>query len=559
MMSQVDISGRSKREGSPVSEHGWESAGITRGRVLVVEDEAIIRESMGLLLEEAGYEIWFAENGREALTQLRAGALPDLIVLDLRMPLMDGWEFRTIQKDDPRLGRIPVVAISADGSAQASAISAQAHLRKPVGARELLATVERILLESRRTEISRMDETDRLASLGRLAAGVGHEINNPLAYLVLNLNQSLERLRLAAPAPGASPQGPPVAVELSELKLRLAGVVEMLEDCQIGVERIRTCVGNLQRLSRKAEDHRGPLEVRKLIEQAASTVWNQIRHRARLITTFDTVPTIRGNQAMLEQVFLNLLLNAAQAIPEGDAERNEIRISTKLVSDEKGEQILIEISDSGGGIASENLCRVFEPFFTTKPMGQGTGLGLSISRQTVNDHGGRITIESRVGAGTAFRVFLPVGPAITDVEKQRSVTASASSVAKAVAPLFRGRLLVIDDEPLIGRVIRTALRTEHEVVVVHRASEAVTLLEGGETFDLVLCDVMMPDLSGPQFHATLKERWPELGERLVFMTGGAFTPETAAFIERVPTRIISKPFKIDLLQRLVRERIRGHA
>jgi signal transduction histidine kinase len=524
--------------------------GTARGRILVIEDEEVIRESLEPLLEQEGYEVSFAENGREALRRLYTETHPDIIVLDLRMPVMDGWEFRTIQKQDPQLGLIPVVAISADGSAQAAAISAQAYLRKPVDPKQLLLTIAKILLDSERAKVAaRRDDTERLASLGRLAAGVGHEINNPLAFVMLNLSQSLEKLRPPPPAAGTLIETLAPEVELAELKTRVADVAEMLDDCQVGSERIRETVDNLQRLSRSGEPQRVPLDLHKLIEQSVSMVWNQIRHRARLVRTFGKIPLVRGNGTALGQVFLNLLLNAAQAIPDGDADRNEIRIETKLDPGINGAEIVVEVSDSGRGIAPEIVGHVFEPFFTTKSVGQGTGLGLSLSRQTITDHGGRMTVDSDPGKGTVFRIFLPIGHAPV---APRSIPALATQSA-----LFRGRVLVIDDEPLIGRIIRTALSDEHDVFATQRASDALTRLEHGETFDLVLCDVLMPDLSGPEFYATILKRWPELIPRLVFMTGGAFTPETVAFMERVPTRVLTKPFKIDRLKRLVRERMRG--
>jgi signal transduction histidine kinase len=525
--------------------------GTAKGRILVIEDEEVIRESLEPLLGEEGYEVVFAENGREALRRLYTETHPDIIVLDLRMPVMDGWEFRTIQKDDPQLKLIPVIAISADGSAQAAAISAQAYLRKPVDPKQLLATIAKIIFDDERLKMTaRRDETERLASLGRLAAGVGHEINNPLAFVMLNLSQSIEKLRPVIRTAESSEVRTP-EVELADLRARLGDVAEMLEDCQVGSERIRETVDNLQRLSRSGEPNRGPLDVHKLIEQSVSMVWNQIRHRARLIRTFGKIPLIRGNSTTLGQVFLNLLVNAAQAMPEGAADRNEIRITTKLDAGINGAEIVVEVSDSGRGIEPQVVSHVFEPFFTTKAVGQGTGLGLSLSRQTVTDHGGRMTVESEPGKGTVFRVFLPVGE--TPVPP-RSVAALANQ-----SVLFRGRVLVIDDEPLIGRIVRTALSAEHDVFVANRAADALTRLEHGEVFDLVLCDVVMPDLSGPEFYATVSKRWPELVSRLVFMTGGAFTPGTVAFMERVPTRVLSKPFKIDRLKRLVRERMRGNS
>lgn len=526
---------------------------VAKGHVLVVEDEELIRDSLGPLLEAEGYEVSCSENGREALHRLHTESPPDLIVLDLRMPVMDGWEFRTIQRDDPKLGRIPVVAISADGSPHAAAISAEAFLRKPVAAKDLLATIGHVLAETERQRAAQLDETERLAALGRLAAGVGHEINNPLTFMLLNLSQSLTRLQPRSSALKA-PSKLLAEVELEDAKTRMAIVTDMLEDCLAGGERIRETVANLQRLSRRQEGKRNSLDLHALIEQAVSMGWNQIRHRARLIKTFCQAPPLFGNGSGLVQVFFNLLTNAAHAIPEGASEVNEIRISTRVEGPSEGpveghqaanSQIVVEIADSGGGIAPDVIAHVFEPFFTTKPLGEGRGLGLSVSNQTVLDHGGRMTVASQPGRGTVFRVFLPIG-----VSARRPASVVVLGTLKAPT---RGHILVIDDEPLIGRTIAAALRDDHDVVVVQRAADAVARLERGETFDLVLCDVVMPDLSAPEFYVTLAKRWPHLVPRLVFMTGGAFTPGTVDFMSTVPTLVLAKPFTVEGLKRLVAE------
>ncbi len=496
-------------------------------RVLIVEDDRAIREPLSVLLRGEGYRVSLAENGQEALRKLRTEPSPDIIVLDLRMPVMDGWEFRAIQQQDPVLGLIPVVAISADGSAQAVTMSADAYLRKPLDPSDLLQTIEGILREQEwQAMSSRLEEAEHLASLGRVAAAVGHEINNPLAFVVLNLDQTLAELR----ALGGD---------------ALAEATAMLETCQTGLERIRRTVGNLQRLSRSDDEVRDSVDVAKALDQAIAMAWNQIRHRARFVTRIDEIPPIQGNVAALEQVFLNLLVNAVQAIPEGKAEQNEIRITAQA----SGDEVLVEIRDTGAGIAPDLQARVFEPFFTTKAAGIGTGLGLFISRQTVTDHGGRIEIESEVDKGTAFRVFLPA------TASPAEAPAPAPPARAAASPAARGRVLVIDDEPAIGAAIRAALREEHDVVVAHRAIDALGRLKEGELFDLVLCDLVMPDIGGPEVYATVAERWPNLTARMVFMTGGAFTQATGDFIERVRPHVFPKPFRLDELRSLVRRRL----
>jgi len=519
---------------------------VARGRLLLVEDEDVLRDSLQPFLEGHGYEVATAENGRAALRKLESVPLPDLILLDLAMPVMNGWEFRLLQKDDPRLGLIPVVALSADASAQAAAISAQAYLRKPVAPNDLLATIDRVLVETRQRELLRLSETERLASLGRLAAGVGHEINNPLAFVMLNLSESISALETAIRGLRAAPLAAP---QLGELTGTLSDVLDMLHDCHIGAERIRVTTDHLRRLSRQAETSRGPVQVNELLEQSVSILGNQIRHRAQVVRRLGVLPPVRGDEARLGQVFLNLLINAVQAIPEGDAERNHIEIVTTVAPGELVPEVVIEIRDSGAGIAPEMLEHVFEPFFTTKPVGEGTGLGLSLSRQTVIDHGGRITVESEPGHGTVVRVFLPVNAAGAQLLALPRLDSAVDRQPE------RGRILVIDDEPLIDRVIRRALTSEHDVFVCQRVSEAIQLLERGETFDLVLCDLVMPGIGGPEFHAILAKRWPALLARTVFMTGGAFTPATVEFAAKVSGSILLKPFQMDALKALVRERV----
>jgi len=274
-------------------------------------------------------------------------------------------------------------------------------------------------------------------------------------------------------------------------------------------------------------------------------VGNEIRHHARVVKVLGELPPIRGNMAQLGQVFSNLLINAAQAIPEGDAPNHEIRI----VSEVREGAIVITISDTGEGIAPEGLARIFEPFFTTKPLGKGTGLGLSISRQAIAEHHGHIECTSEVGKGSTFRVTLPIDD---DIRPEPPLLPERTATA-------RGCVLVIDDEPLIGGVIKATLSGVHEVIAVQRASEAIELLAQGQKVDVILCDLMMPDMGGPELYETMAARWPELVERMVFMTGGAFTSGTVEFVARVAPRIIAKPFTHDELLGMIDERMKSRS
>jgi CheY-like chemotaxis protein len=270
--------------------------------------------------------------------------------------------------------------------------------------------------------------------------------------------------------------------------------------------------------------------------------WNEIRHRARLVRDYgEDVPRIFGNEGRLGQVVLNLLVNAAQALPEGAAEANQITLRTFR----KGDRVVVAVRDSGAGIAPEHRARLFEPFFTTKPVGVGTGLGLYICRQIVESMGGTISVESIPGGGATFAVALPIA----------ACGAQAPVVVDTPVPAVRrARILSVDDEPRIGSVLKQAL-APHEVVDLTSAEQALERIRKGERFDLIFCDLMMPRVTGMDFHAALTVEAPEQARRTVFLTGGAFTARAHAFLDQVENPRVEKPFNLAGLRALVAERL----
>lgn len=522
---------------------------------MVVEDDGALSEAARSVLEDEEYDVISAEDGRAALKRLQNGPIPDLIVLDLRMPVMDGWEFRARQKNDPRLKSIPIVACSADASPQAVAISADAYLKKPFDSAVLVSTVARVLNAQELKQMSqRLESAERLASLGRLAAGVGHEINNPLAFVMVNVSMVLKRLTelreaSATTRPRPAQPGPADALTVEDV---VPDVIEMLTESEMGLERIRQTVGRLQKLSRDSQNRHEPFDLQVAIDQSVAMAWTQIQHRARFWKEYRRQRTvINGDAVAIGQVFLNLLVNAAQAIPDGDADNNEISVTIDVVNDD----VVVTIRDTGAGIAAQHLPHIFEPFYTTKPVGSGTGLGLAIARQTITDHHGRIEFDSAPGTGTTVRVSLPFIEAL-NAPKDITPSPEAFTPAPVQAALTarRSRVLVIDDEPMIGRVIHSALKNEHEVVVETRAADALARLDAGESFDLILCDLTMPNITGPDVFAVVSKRWPDLIPRLVFMTGGSFTDSTRAFVDNTTAPILAKPFTVDQLRKLARTR-----
>jgi CheY-like chemotaxis protein len=237
-------------------------------------------------------------------------------------------------------------------------------------------------------------------------------------------------------------------------------------------------------------------------------------------------------------VFLNLLINAAHAIPEGAADRHRIRVATSTGEDGGA---VIEIEDTGEGIAAARLERIFDPFFTTKPIGVGTGLGLSICRNLVRAMGGEIEVESVPERGSLFRVRLPA--AAGEDRPAPSLTPAA--------PSRRGRILAVDDEPLVANAIRRALAREYEVVTETSPRAALDLAARG-SFDVVICDLMMPEMTGMDFFSELSAVAPDLSERVLFLSGGAFTPAARAFLERARNPCMEKPFDTEQLRAMVR-------
>ncbi|KYG06399.1 hybrid sensor histidine kinase/response regulator, partial [Sorangium cellulosum] len=399
----------------------------------------------------------------------------------------------------------------------------------------------------------------RMASVGTLAAGVAHEINNPLAFVITNVDAALRRIGAMERRNGAPRTGPWArshgdgrgpSSELSE-------VLSLLEDAREGAERVRLIVRDLHSFSRAEEDRRGPVDPRRVLDSCVHMAMNEIRHRARVVRSFQEVPPVEANEPRLAQVFLNLIVNAAQAIPEGLAAQNVIELSTRC---DAAAWVVVEVRDTGAGIAPESLERIFEPFYTSKEEGEGLGLGLAICHAIVAALGGRIEVESRRGQGSTFRVVLPAATSAEALAAADAGSGASSELrdgsglagaAPQAAP--RQRVLIIDDEPLLTRAIAGTLEPRHETTATASARDALTRIRAGERYDAILCDLMMPDMTGMDFYASLAEHAPEQQRRVVFLTGGAFTERSKSFLQRVNARLLLKPFDAATLLSLVDE------
>ncbi|MCC6812179.1 MAG: response regulator [Deltaproteobacteria bacterium] len=385
-------------------------------------------------------------------------------------------------------------------------------------------------------------QADRMTSLGTLAAGVAHEINNPLAYTMNNIHFASGVLRALQPELEAR------GVTFSNLFSRfgvddpIAASIDALEDAQQGSERIRKIVAQMRDFSRGDNERLELVSVREVVESALALVSNEVRHRARVELRLGEVEQVLANRGKLGQVVVNLLMNAAQAI-EGNAADNSITVATRMIE----RNVEIEVSDTGIGIPPDVLSRIFDPFFTTKPIGVGTGLGLSICHGLISSFGGTIEATSR-GRGATFRIRLPAADRNASPPIERH---------DAQASARRGRLLVVDDEPAIGRALQRLLGGSHEVTAVTDAREALELMNRGREFDVILCDIMMPQMNGMEFYSALVDRDADL-DKLIFITGGAFTPTARRFLDNVQNDRLMKPLDMSALQRLIDRRLKDN-
>jgi PAS domain S-box-containing protein len=387
------------------------------------------------------------------------------------------------------------------------------------------------------TEHRRLQEqlmvSDRMASVGILAAGVAHEINNPLAAVLTNLHMALECI--------------PTLKLASESEKDRVELDEELRDAMEASERLRDIVRDLKIFSRTPETSMGPVDIQRILESSLRMAWNELKHRARVVRQYQPVPLVHGDESRLGQVFLNLIVNAVHALEEGRADNNTITISTTV--DPQG-RVVVEVRDTGSGMSQEVLSHLFTPFYTTKPVGVGTGLGLSICNRIVQALGGEIVVDSEIGKGSTFRVFLPPSEATSAVRK-------TSRIRRPIAALS-ARVLVIDDEPIVGTALKRVMGKENEVIIETSARKALERIRAGEHVDLILCDLMMPDMTGVDFYNELHAFAPERAADIVFMTGGAFTPKARNFLDTVPNERLEKPFDMVTLKNLVQEHLLTH-
>jgi C4-dicarboxylate-specific signal transduction histidine kinase len=363
-------------------------------RLLLLEDN----EAHGLILEHELRRggLTFVQRRVDDLAEMRRAletGVWDAVISDYALPGFSALEALAAVKESGL--DLPFIVISAfiDEDAAVTLLRAGAHDFVLKGNLARLApAIEREIADARgRAELRRVQNeltvSDRMASLGMVAAGIAHEMNNPIAALVANVEHARE---LCAAMPGETPA--------------LHRLLACLADVNVAAERIGNVVRDIEVFSRgTALENTDPLDVHQVLDSSVRLAWNHIHRRARLVKDYGHVPAVSGTESRLGQVFVNLLVNAAQAIDEGQADLNQIRLTT---SREDG-NVRIDVQDTGAGMPPEVLERIFTPFFSTKRAGSGTGLGLAICRRILSSLGGEIRIASSLGQGTTVSVLLP--------------------------------------------------------------------------------------------------------------------------------------------------------
>ncbi len=364
-------------------------------------------------------------------------------------------------------------------------------------------------------------DSERLASIGLMAAGIVHEINNPVAYVAANLDYSLSELQKA---------GFPEIPTTSE-------IVSALKDSAEGVSRIREIVKDMREMARPRQGEGAAIRLCDVVQTAIRIARFHTKGRAEVVSDVAPDIDVQGHAGSLIQVFLNLIVNAAQSLAAAKVDAPRIEIGARAVDG----TAVVEVSDNGLGISPTDLDRIFSPFFSTKAKGQGVGLGLFISRDIVLRHGGEISVESRQGEGATFRVCLP---------QQRTATPQTPATS-ASGPFRRsGVLLLVDDDRQIIQAFRRYYGRDHKVMTAASADEAWALVRERQDFDLIICDVGLPGMNGLELFKRIAKAWPRLGASFVFITGVA-NEEARAFTRMSGHVLCEKPFDMSALEPLL--------
>jgi signal transduction histidine kinase len=486
----------------------------------------------------------------------------DCALVDYRLP--DGTALSLIQELAQQPSRrLPIVILTGlddeEIAIEALRHGAQDYIRKTeLDGQALWRAIRYAIERVRVTELEqRLLHADRLSAIGQLAASVAHEVNNPAGYVLGNLEllddylqvprAAIAAIRELAQRSSDAAMAPAVAAILArhDIDHVLGECRQMISAGLLGIERIRSMVQNLRVFSRVEQGEIEMVALPDVVRAACKLVRAEIRPRASLELRLDPVSEIAADRGQLIQVFTNLLMNAAQAIPPGESPAHRIEVTTRA---EDG-ALRVEIRDTGCGMSPAVRARIFEPFFTTKSREEGTGLGLPLCLDIVRQHRGDIEVQSWEGIGTRVTVILPAdtGMAVSAPRWQQPAVELATR---------RARILIIDDELELLRAYQRLLSPYHDVVVADSGTRGMEILSRDDRFDVIVCDLMMPGVDGVGVYQYLEQERAPLCARLLFWSGGAFTERARTFLARYNPPCLDKPVSratlLDAVQRIVR-------
>lgn len=507
--------------------------------MLLIEDELIdvLRATHCLEWSLDGPEIRIAHTLGAGIHLLERHQF-DVVVVDLGLP--DAARSDVIPLVRAAAPNIVLIVLTGEDSGAAHEILRQgaddfipkADLDGPSLARAIRHARERALMrraavrQAEHLEEARAKAADaeRLAAIGRVAAGVAHEVNNPATFIMSNLEASLEDIETLEPHLRDHPV--------------LARVEKSLVEALDGIRRIASVVGTLGTTSRVQNDGVELVDIDAVVNLACGIFAPHFRSGIRLLRRSDRPRPIVGVRTQLVQIVSNLVDNAVQAVQGAAGDEHQIEIAVESTQT----QVTIVVRDDGPGVPEKVKARVFEPFFTTKGKA-GTGLGLSISSELALAHRGRLELDTVSSGGTEARLTLPYDNGLT-------LPSETSGVLRLAKPKkAKIRVLLVDDEPLVRNGLSRLLEGDFEVSVAAEGAEAFAMLDtesGG--FDVVLCDLAMPGVDGPELYERVARNKPELLRRFVFMTGGAFTERTRRFVRDVDATVLRKPLARDELE-----------
>ncbi|MEH2250600.1 sensor histidine kinase [Nostoc sp.] len=413
-----------------------------RGIVLVVDDNPANLQVLSSFLDQSSFEVWASRSGEKAIQRLDNDHLPDLILLDIMMPGMDGFETCKHLKSDPRIQDIPIIFMSAlsDPAEKVKGLRLGAvdYITKPFQYEEVLVRIEHQLklknltksLITKNAELqqaqTQLIQAEKVATLGHLTAGIAHEVNNPINFIAGNLNfveqyvkEVVDLLKLYQkylPDPPVEIQN---AIKTKDISFLLNDLSKIIQSMQVGTDRVTEIVSSLNKFSRHRDAGKKLANLHEGLESTLLILGHRLKTNAhcpaiKLIKKYGELPPIECYPGEINQVFMNLICNAFDAIEE--TQRNQefegiskytgvIRIQTESI----GERVILRIADNGSGISEADQTKIFDAFYTTKTIGKGTGLGLSIAYQiVVNNHCGKLTCHSIQGESTEFVIELPI-------------------------------------------------------------------------------------------------------------------------------------------------------